>query len=303
MPGGTASDERFQRAIRPACDAASVECRSSVDLASQGQLLQEVYAQLQTVDAVVADVSGNNPNVLFELGYAHALQRPTLILAENFHNLPFDIKSFQVILYGDDLQRLRSELTQALFGLLHPRGEGPLTQVESPPLSQRTQTIVVGDIVSFCSLEARLGELDVDEGLQEYLGRLRNLVAQHGGLNFSSTGDGFIVIFERSDDALAFALEVRSAVGATQLGSLRIRLAIHRSPVAIRRTRHGTDLVGEGLNLAVRLATAARPDQLLLSQAAVADLSPGRLRPPVSKTTVQVKHAGTVEVTAVGLVP
>ena len=50
----------------------------------------------------LADVTSNNPNVMYELGLAHAQgkRRCTILIADSVERIPFDIKDYVVILYG-----------------------------------------------------------------------------------------------------------------------------------------------------------------------------------------------------------
>jgi hypothetical protein len=59
---------------------------------------------------VVANVSGRNPNVFYELGIANALDKSTILVSEGIEDVPFDIRSRRIILYekSDDLQEMLS---------------------------------------------------------------------------------------------------------------------------------------------------------------------------------------------------
>jgi nucleoside 2-deoxyribosyltransferase len=63
---------------------------------------------IREADLIVADVSRKNPNVLYELGYAHALRKPTLLLlsTDETGEMPFDLAGYQMVIY--DPQNLRS---------------------------------------------------------------------------------------------------------------------------------------------------------------------------------------------------
>ncbi len=71
---------------------------------------------IRTSDFVVADVTRQNPNVLYEVGYAHALQRPTILMvnSEAGKGLPSDLAGFQYIVYDlADLSSLAGHLKRA----------------------------------------------------------------------------------------------------------------------------------------------------------------------------------------------
>jgi nucleoside 2-deoxyribosyltransferase len=65
-----------------------------------------------TSDVIVAEVTPANTNVFYELGYAHAIQKPTILLAEKptdpAKHLPFDISGFRVIFYDNTIKGKRS---------------------------------------------------------------------------------------------------------------------------------------------------------------------------------------------------
>jgi nucleoside 2-deoxyribosyltransferase len=75
-----------------------------IDAASQrgGALESNAVAEaIQEADLIVADVSGRHPSVLYELGFAHALRKPTVILLSTHAkgDLPFDIASYNIVTY------------------------------------------------------------------------------------------------------------------------------------------------------------------------------------------------------------
>jgi hypothetical protein len=66
-------------------------------------MLQDIINGLLDSDVVIAEVSPANPNVFYELGYAHALDKPTVLLARRGGELPFDISGYRVIFYDDTI--------------------------------------------------------------------------------------------------------------------------------------------------------------------------------------------------------
>ena len=52
---------------------------------------------------IIAEITAPNQNVFYELGYAHALNKPTVLLAQRGKELPFDIRSYRVIFYEDTI--------------------------------------------------------------------------------------------------------------------------------------------------------------------------------------------------------
>ena len=63
---------------------------------------------------VVADMTGKNPNVFYEVGYAHAKGKLTILLTSNADDIPFDLKHRRHVVYGESISTLRERLKQEL---------------------------------------------------------------------------------------------------------------------------------------------------------------------------------------------
>ena len=60
---------------------------------------------------LIAEITAPNQNVFYEIGYAHALNKPTILLAQRGKDLPFDIRSYRVIFYDDSIGKPLIEKT------------------------------------------------------------------------------------------------------------------------------------------------------------------------------------------------
>lgn len=59
-------------------------------------------------------MTGRNPNVFYEVGYAHALDKLTVLLTRNADDIPFDLKHFPHIVYEGKISMLQSELERTV---------------------------------------------------------------------------------------------------------------------------------------------------------------------------------------------
>ncbi len=64
------------------------------------QVLEDIWKGICEASIVIADVTGRNPNVFYELGIAHVLGRRVLLLAQDVHDIPFDTRIYRHILYN-----------------------------------------------------------------------------------------------------------------------------------------------------------------------------------------------------------
>jgi hypothetical protein len=71
---------------------------------------------------VVAELSGRNPNVMYEIGLAHAIGKPIILLTRNQEDVPFDLKALRYLFYDinnpDWGETLRSELLKKVRNVL-----------------------------------------------------------------------------------------------------------------------------------------------------------------------------------------
>ena len=70
-----------------------------------GLIIQDIQREIEQAEIVIAEVTPANPNVFYEVGYAHALGKPTILLARrgDQDQLPFDIQPFRVVFYNDTI--------------------------------------------------------------------------------------------------------------------------------------------------------------------------------------------------------
>src|SRR6185503_14376375 len=77
-------------------------------------MLERVFNQISKADVIVADMTGRNPNVFYEVGYAHALGKIVLLLTQAADDIPFDLKHRQHTVYHGKIEDLKKELTARL---------------------------------------------------------------------------------------------------------------------------------------------------------------------------------------------
>ena len=82
------------------------------DLDNQRNILQDIVEGIYHANIVIADLTGLNPNVFYELGLAHAMNKKVIIIAQDLGELPFDIKSYRAIEYSLLFHKLPTFLTE-----------------------------------------------------------------------------------------------------------------------------------------------------------------------------------------------
>jgi nucleoside 2-deoxyribosyltransferase len=70
---------------------------------STGMLIDKIKSNIQQADVVIADCSGGNPNVFYELGVAHALGKEVILIHDSEEKaIPTDIAGYERLQYGFD---------------------------------------------------------------------------------------------------------------------------------------------------------------------------------------------------------
>lgn len=93
------------------------------DITEPGRITDQIISAIERADVVIADITDANPNVLFELGYADALEKRIIVLNQRVEDTPFDIKDWRQITYSASaLPALAASLANFLAGALRVGG-------------------------------------------------------------------------------------------------------------------------------------------------------------------------------------
>ena len=116
-------DTLYEKVVKPTAESKGLQVVRIDELARPGIIFQDIQREISESQVVIAEITAANSNVFYELGYAHALNKPTILLAQRGKELPFDIRSYRVIFYDDTIggkPALEETLEKHLLGLLTP---------------------------------------------------------------------------------------------------------------------------------------------------------------------------------------
>src|SRR5687768_2946466 len=121
MPFSSEFDDIYNLGIKDACKEAGTYCERVDEQIFNESILDRVFNQIAKADVVIADMTGKNPNVFYEVGYAHALGKTTILLTQRTEDIPFDLKHFPHIVYNSRITFLKEELKKRLaWFITHP---------------------------------------------------------------------------------------------------------------------------------------------------------------------------------------
>jgi len=114
MPMGGWFDFYYEDVFYPAIAAAGLQPRRADDLYRPSAIVHDIWEYTNKARLVLADLTGKNPNVFYELGLAHAIGKPAILLAESMDDVPFDLRSLRVIVYDKNSPDWGAQLAKSI---------------------------------------------------------------------------------------------------------------------------------------------------------------------------------------------
>jgi nucleoside 2-deoxyribosyltransferase len=94
------------------------------DIEHNDEIMKVVLERIREADTIVADITGRNPNVFYEVGYAHARERPVILVCRKGEDVPFDVRSHNYIAY-ETITELEERLAARLKATLGSMQKSP----------------------------------------------------------------------------------------------------------------------------------------------------------------------------------
>jgi hypothetical protein len=90
----------YATVYQPAIEKAKLKAvRADAEIFGTGKIIDQIWGGIHGARVLVAELTGRNPNVLYELGLAHALRKPVVLVSSNLEDVPFDVRHVRVIYY------------------------------------------------------------------------------------------------------------------------------------------------------------------------------------------------------------
>ena len=103
MPFASPLGDYYELIYEPAIKKAGLKpVRADDDIFGTGKIMDQVWSGITNAKVLVAELTSRNPNVFYELGLAHALQKPVVLVSSNEEDVPFDLHHIRVIYYDQN---------------------------------------------------------------------------------------------------------------------------------------------------------------------------------------------------------
>ena len=100
QPFASPHGDYYEKIFKPAIEKAGLQpVRADAEIFGSGKIMDQVWRGINAAKVLVAELTTRNPNVFYELGLAHALRKPVVLVSSNEADVPFDLHHIRVIYY------------------------------------------------------------------------------------------------------------------------------------------------------------------------------------------------------------
>jgi hypothetical protein len=99
MPFSAQLEPVYKDHIQVVAQRAELTVDRADNFFSSGAIMGDVWSAINAAKVIVADCTGRNPNVMYEIGLAHAIGRHTILISQSIDDVPFDLRHLRVIVY------------------------------------------------------------------------------------------------------------------------------------------------------------------------------------------------------------
>lgn len=112
------ADKLFKYVIKPVCEECDLNPIRVDQINDANSITQTIIDSLDSADLVIADMTGHNPNVFYEMGYRKCTNKPIIHLKKKGENIPFDVNTIRTYEYDltdlDSVEEIKSRLKQTI---------------------------------------------------------------------------------------------------------------------------------------------------------------------------------------------
>ena len=90
--------------IKPTCEQFDLKAVRADDIYNSDLVINDIARSIEEASVIIADVTTDNPNVFYEVGYAHGIKKETILLSDRTREkLPFDVSGFRTLFYDNTI--------------------------------------------------------------------------------------------------------------------------------------------------------------------------------------------------------
>lgn len=129
MPFGGWFDKYYNDIFFEAIKDSGLNAKRADDLYRSSPIINDIWEFTKNATVILADLTDKNPNVLYELGLAHAIQKPAILVTETIDDVPFDLRALRVIVYDKNESDWGDKLKVKITSSIKETIKSPLSRV------------------------------------------------------------------------------------------------------------------------------------------------------------------------------
>ncbi len=121
MPFSEDFEEIYEYGIKQTVNRLGMHCErvDEIEAFHDDNILTQIYNGIKRANFIIADMTNKNPNVFYEVGYAHALGKKVILLTQKKEDIPFDMNQRNHIIYKGKIKTLSTKLDKRLRAMLN----------------------------------------------------------------------------------------------------------------------------------------------------------------------------------------
>lgn len=99
MPFSDSLQPVYEDHMMTVCRKLGVSVGRADNFYSTTAIIQDIWSAINAAKVIIADCTGRNPNVFYEIGVAHTLGKDTVLMTQSMDDIPFDLRHLRIIVY------------------------------------------------------------------------------------------------------------------------------------------------------------------------------------------------------------
>ncbi len=219
MPFDSLFQTEYERVIRPAVESVGLECVRGDEIYSKPNIISDIWSSIRSARIIIAELTGKNANVFYEIGLAHAIGKPVILLTRNENDVPFDLRSLRYRYYDPDdpfwgenlktnlVKMLTSTIEEVALGT-HLEGiQSNISQsreIPSIPIKQKSAGTYIAGLWNGAWIPISVSNVNMTESPHQY-----QILVSQNDTQLSATAT---ITFERESDISVLQEELTGSI-------------------------------------------------------------------------------------------
>lgn len=157
MPFGNLFNKYYEKVYRPAIVDAGLEPRRADEIFTPGPFMTDVVLGIIKSSIILAELTGRNANVFYELGFCHALEKTAVLIAQSEADIPSDLRALKFITYNIADPEWANDLKSSVTNTLRSaKNEESSSRFRLPGLDDRETTEIAKSLAGLSPMQKRL---------------------------------------------------------------------------------------------------------------------------------------------------